>query len=361
MPPSVRRGHPGGSSGSVCRRAASARGQRAGRHARLHRHGQVVRAVLQHRVQAREIEHHVGAIRRAAEPLGAAAAPREDGEPFVVGERQHVRGFLERPGPRHPARLPAVDRGGGAGCRIVGGAVGAQPRAERVAQRAGGDAHTHVPAGNTGRGRPESLAARRVRGQQLAGIHQAVGIEDAPQPIHEVQIGLGELQRQALALVGADAVLAGHAAAERDARLQQFLVGLLGARQLVGIAVVVADQRMQVAVAGVEHVGDEQPVTLGDADELAHDLRQLRARDDRVLQQIRRGQPPHRAGRLLAPLPQQRPLGVVAGDAHRDRAPLPADLRRALAPGSRPRRAGRPARSAARRRRLLESRRPSRR
>ncbi len=67
-----------------------------------------------------------------------------------------------------------------------------------------------------------------------------------------------------LALSSADAVLAGHAAAQRDARPQQLLVGLLGALQLVGIAVVVADQRMQVAVAGVEHVGDEQPVTLAD-------------------------------------------------------------------------------------------------
>ena len=66
-------------SGRIQRQRLPSRGergrQRAGRHARLHRHGQVVRAVLQHRVQAREIEHHVDAIRRAAERPARCRCP----------------------------------------------------------------------------------------------------------------------------------------------------------------------------------------------------------------------------------------------------------------------------------------------
>src|SRR5205814_2537849 len=87
-------------------------------------------------------------------------------------------------------------------------------------------------------------------GQQLGRVHEAVGIEDAPQAEHEIQVGVSVLQRQVLGLVHADAVLAAHAAAECDARVEQLLVGLLRALQLTRLAVVVADQRVQVPVAG---------------------------------------------------------------------------------------------------------------
>src|SRR6059036_4306147 len=46
--------------------------------------------------------------------------------------------------------------------------------------------------------RAEPLAAGRVRGQKLAGIHDPVGIEDAAQARHEVQIGLAVLEREVL-------------------------------------------------------------------------------------------------------------------------------------------------------------------
>src|SRR5206468_1779583 len=160
--------------------------------------------------------------------------------------------------------------------------------------------------------RPKALAARGVRGQQLRRVHEAVGVEDAAQAEHEVQVGLGVLQRQVLGLVHADAVLAAHAAAERDARVEQLLVGLLRALQLTRLAVVVADQRVQVPVAGVEDVREEETVTLADRDHLAHDLRQLAARHHGVLEQVGGGDPADGARGLLAPLPQQRALGLVA-------------------------------------------------
>jgi hypothetical protein len=73
-----------------------------------------------------------------------------------------------------------------------------------------------------------------MRGQQLAGIHQPVGIEDGTETKHEVQVGVSVLHREVLGLVHAHAVLARHAAAQRDARAQQLLVGLLGLRELLG-------------------------------------------------------------------------------------------------------------------------------
>src|SRR6266404_4203164 len=102
----------------------------------------------------------------------------------------------------------------------------------------------------------ESLAAGRVRGKELAGIHDQLGIERAPQPIHEIQVRFGVLQRKILGLVEADAVLAGHRAPHLDAGAQQLLVRRLGSLELLGLTVVVEDERMQVAVAGMEHVGD---------------------------------------------------------------------------------------------------------
>src|SRR4029079_6294570 len=39
--------------------------------------------------------------------------------------------------------------------------------------------------------RAKALAARGMRGQQLRGIHETVGIEDAAEAEHEIQIRLG--------------------------------------------------------------------------------------------------------------------------------------------------------------------------
>ena len=65
-----------------------------------------------------------------------------------------------------------------------------------------------------------------------------------------------------------DAVLAGDGAADLDAQLEDLAAERLGALQLVRVVGVEQDQRMQVAVAGVEHVGAAQAVLLlhlGDA------------------------------------------------------------------------------------------------
>ena len=70
----------------------------------------------------------------------------------------------------------------------------------------------------------------------------------------------GELHRHQVALLDADAVLAGQAAADLDAQLQDVGAEVLRLVEAVGIVGVEHDQRMQVAVAGVEDVGDLQAV-----------------------------------------------------------------------------------------------------
>ena len=72
-----------------------------------------------------------------------------------------------------------------------------------------------------------------------------------------------ELHRHQVALFDADAVLAGQAAADFDAQFQDVgaeVFRLVEAGRVVGVE---HDQRMQVAVAGVEDVGDLQAVVVG--------------------------------------------------------------------------------------------------
>src|SRR5688572_24904895 len=96
--------------------------------------------------------------------------------------------------------------------------------------------------------RTESLAAGRMGRQELAGVHDSVGIEAPPEAEHEVEIRVAILLGHALGLVEADAVLAGHAAAEAQTRRHQLVVDLLGTLRLARHAIVIEDHRMQVAV-----------------------------------------------------------------------------------------------------------------
>ena len=112
-----------------------------------------------------------------------------------------------------------------------------------------------------------------------------------------------------------------------------------------GDPLVVADHRVEVPVPGVEHVGDDEPVAGGDRLDLRHDGRQLGARHHGVLEDVVVRDAPDRAGGLLPALPEERALGVVPRDAHRQRAPVAADPRHRLGLAPRPRRRARRARS----------------
>jgi hypothetical protein len=73
---------------------------------------------------------------------------------------------------------------------------------------------------------------------------------------------------------------------------------------------------VQVAVAGVEDVGDDQPVLVAERGDPVEHLRQLRARDHPVLDEVVRRDPAHRRERRLAGLPEALALFLVARHAH---------------------------------------------
>src|SRR6266704_3271579 len=179
--------------------------------------------------------------------------------------------WLRTPGAQvEPSRNGAADA-----CRVVPRSLPRVPvgPAARVACPPDPRALWH-----TGPRRAEPLAAGRMRGEQLTGIHDPVGVEDAAQPGHEVQIGLAVLEREILGLVETHAVLARDRAAHRDTGVEQRLVCRLRALELLGVPVVVEDERVEVAVARVEDVGDLHAMARGDHGQLAHDLWKPRAR-----------------------------------------------------------------------------------
>src|SRR5712691_7371010 len=173
--------------------------------------------------------------------------------------------------------------------------------------------------------RPRDLAAEARRGKQLARIAEPGRVEGAAETLHRLQVVGVEQQRHRADLVDPDAVLARERAARVDAGLEDRLGELLPAFGLALDAGVVEDERVQVAVAGVEDVADAEAVlALQVADPPQH-FGQLRAGDDAVLDVVIVRDPAHRREGGLATLPEQRTLVVVGGDADLPRGVFSAD------------------------------------
>ena len=90
--------------------------------------------------------------------------------------------------------------------------------------------------------------------------------------------------------------------------------------QLVVVVGVEHDQRMQVAVAGVKHVGTGQPELLGQLGDAVQHLAQPLARNGAVHAEVVGQDAPDRGERALAPRPELEPLGLVARQADLDGA-----------------------------------------
>ncbi len=98
-------------------------------------------------------------------------------------------------------------------------------------------------------------------------------------------------------------MLAGQNAAHLDAQPQDVGAERFGALQLAGLHRIEHDQRMQIAVPGVEHVAEAETVL---DRHLRHPLQHARqgvARNGAVHAQHVGRQPPHRRKRRLAPRP----------------------------------------------------------
>src|SRR5262249_6027634 len=122
--------------------------------------------------------------------------------------------------------------------------------------------------------------------------------------------------RHEIDLFDTDAMFARDAAAAADALFQDFVTRLEYALDLFRVALVEQENRMDIAVAGVEDVGDAELVLAADALDLAENVRQLSARHDAVLREVARRQAADRSKGLLATFPQQQSVRLAAGPAY---------------------------------------------
>jgi hypothetical protein len=164
--------------------------------------------------------------------------------------------------------------------------------------------------------------------RDLALPHTGEGarIEHRAHALHQREIFGGEHRRHVLRLVGADAVLAGERAAGIDAVAENLGGGFDRPFRLAGNPLVVADQRVEVAVAGMEDVADAQARSLLEIADAVQHLGQTRPRDDPVLHVVVRRDAPHRRKRRLAAAPDARAMLVARRHLDGRRAAAAADV-----------------------------------
>ena len=99
--------------------------------------------------------------------------------------------------------------------------------------------------------------------EHLAGVEQALVVEGAFQPQLLGEIDLVEHGRHQVALLDAHAMLAGEHAAHLHAQPQDVGTEILRRHKLARRVRVIEDQRVEIAVARMEDVGDPQIVLRG--------------------------------------------------------------------------------------------------
>src|SRR6185369_9176497 len=151
--------------------------------------------------------------------------------------------------------------------------------------------------------RSRHFAAQPRCGKDLAGIAEAIRIECASQALHGVEIVLTEHLRHVRFLVSTHAVLAGDGSSSVDTVLKDFSSNRFGMFCLAGDRFVVADERVQIAVARVKDIADGQTGPSLEIANAAKDLRKFGARNDTVLHVVAWRDPPHRGECGLPSLP----------------------------------------------------------
>ena len=102
-------------------------------------------------------------------------------------------------------------------------------------------------------------AARQCR-YRLAGVEQAIGIKSLFYGMELLQFGFIELYAHLVDLFHTDTVLAGNDATHLDAKFQDTRTECLGTFQFAGFVGIVEDQRVKVAVTGVEYIRNREAV-----------------------------------------------------------------------------------------------------
>ena len=150
-------------------------------------------------------------------------------------------------------------------------------------------------------------------GDHFAGVDLLAGVEGELHRVEGAQGGGVEEVGHQGELFDADAVLAGGGAAEVDARLEDFFRGFEDDADLRRVLVVVEEDRVDVAVAGVEDVVDGQAVAAADVAHLLQHFGEFGPRHAGVLRAVAGADAADRAERLFAGHPQLVLSGEVAG------------------------------------------------
>ena len=183
-----------------------------------------------------------------------------------------------------------------------------------------------------------SSAQRCSVGNTLPGLSRPGGIEGAFDAHLLREIDLVEHLAHQIALFDADAMLAGQHAADRDAKPQNVGAERFGALDVAVVRRVVENERMQIAVAGVKHIGDAQSVLLAPAPPCRSSTSGSRAARDRAVHaKIVGADAAHRRKGVLAPGPELQPLGLAGRSLRSSSRPPRARFARRRRRDDRPR------------------------
>src|SRR6266542_1178680 len=115
------------------------------------------------------------------------------------------------------------------------------------------------------------FTAQPRRRKHLPRVTQMRGIEGVAYLLHHIEVIVGKHSRHVVFLVRTDTVLASDRAARFDTVGENLSSHVLGQFRLAGNALVVTNQRMQVAIAGMKDVANAQARALPErADAFEH-------------------------------------------------------------------------------------------
>ena len=143
--------------------AGQVRGEDTRGAAGLHGHGEIIRVVLEHGVEAAHLQHEIDAPRRMPELERGAAAARHDRQTLLVPERDESGCLLDAGRRRRPPRHDAIHRG-----TALAPVLGADDGAQGVAERGRGHRHRARPTCPPAASAATGESPRRTRGARAA-------------------------------------------------------------------------------------------------------------------------------------------------------------------------------------------------
>src|SRR5918995_124052 len=130
------------------------------------------------------------------------------------------------------------------------------------------------------------IETSRSHGKHLSGIEDTTGIEDLFETGLGVEIEIGEVGAHQVSFLDSDTVLPRQGAADPETGCDDLFPGLMDDPVGLLVARIEGDERMQVAIAGMEHIRHGQPVSVGDGVDGFHRLDEPGAWDHRVVQVV---------------------------------------------------------------------------